>query len=105
MNINVLIHPTVPAPTCEAPVSENGVITVTWDYTHTGGLELTAVEVRYRNEDDNEDIDEQSVNVSTTMLDIPELEAGRTYVFEVDASNSMGLTTVECPPVEHVIGK
>ena len=102
---------TVPAPVCDAaPVSANGVITVTWDYTHTGGLNLTEVIVQYGIYSDDE-IEFQGIpdgnltDVDEVTLDVEGLVAGRAYVFQITATNDVGSTTVQCPPVVHTVGK
>ena len=102
---------TVPAPVCDtAPDSDRGVITVAWDYTHTGGLNLTEVIVQYgiysADEIDFQDIpDGNLTDVDETTLDVEGLVAGRAYVFQIIATNDVGSATVQCPPVRHTVGK
>ena len=102
---------TVPAPVCDAaPVSDDGVIAVTWDYTHTGGLNLTEVIVQYgiysADEIDFQDIpDGNLTDVDEVTLDVGGLVAGRAYVFQITATNDVGSATVQCPPVVHTVGK
>ena len=62
--------------------------------------------MRYREEDDAESMYYgRLVDVDVTVLEVERLEAGREYLFKVNASNSIGSATVECPPVRHIIGK
>ena len=98
---------TVPAPVCDsAPVSEDGVITVSWTYVHTGGLNLTQVEVQYKEPtqdqfEGNETLDDPN----QTSVSFTGLEAGSTYLFQITAYNANGSDSVTCPPVTHEIGK
>ena len=102
---------TVPAPACDVmPVSANGVITVTWGYTHTGGLEITEVIVQYgiysSGPIDFQDIpDGNLTDLSQQTLVVSDLIAGRAYVFRVTASNDIGPASVDCPPVMHLVGE
>ena len=102
-----LFHLIVPAPVCDsAPVSEDGVITISWTYVHTGGLNLTQVEVQYKEPtqdqfEGNETLDDPN----QTSLSFTGLEAGSTYLFQIIAYNANGSDNVTCPPVTHEIGK
>ena len=102
---------TVPAPVCDVrPVSANGVITVTWGYNHTGGLNITEVIVQYgiysSGPIDFQDIpDGNLTDPSQLTLMVPNLIAGREYVFRVTASNDIGPASVDCLPVMHLVGE
>ena len=111
----VLIHAynlyhTVPAPTCSAPVSSNGVITVTWSYIHTGGLPLTNLFLTYTysfiasNFTHNfNDVSISSVN--TTSVIVSKLIAGAEYTFNITVENNIGLSNIICGPTSHIIGE
>ena len=102
---------TAPAPVCDVrPVSANGVITVTWGYTHTGGLEITEVIVQYgiysSGPIDFQDIPNGNLtDPSQETLVVSDLIAGRAYVFQVTASNDIGPASVDCLPVMHLVGE
>ena len=98
----------VPAPTCSAPLSSNGVITVIWSYIHTGGLPLTNVSVVYRFEQGASisppaDVDIDNVEVTTAM--VSNLVTGRLYTFTITAENSIGSTSIDCGPIRHRVGE
>ncbi len=91
-----------------APSSENGVITVSWDYIHTGGLNLTSVHVLYRLSTADEYLGwlEGDVNcTSNCSLAVYNLTAGFSYVFVIKVSNDEGPGVGMCPEVSHTIGK
>ena len=102
---------TAPAPVCDVrPVSANGVITVTWGYTHTGGLEITEVIVQYGIHSsgpiDFQDIPNGNLtDPSQQTLVVSGLIAGKAYVFRVTASNNIGPASVDCLPVIHFVGE
>ena len=96
---------TVPAPTCNAPLSSNGVITVSWSYIHTGGLPLTNLSVVYRYEEGlvMSPIDIASVEVMKAM--VSNLVAGRLYTFSISAENTIGSISIDCGPIRLETGK
>ena len=106
---------TVPAFSCDAPVSSNGVITVTWSYIHTGGLPLTNVFLTYTNSilgnstgnfSNRSPLNTVSVSsVDSTSIVVPNLVTGAEYVFNVTAENSYGSSSIVCGPIPHLIGK
>ena len=91
-----------------APTSSNGVITVRWSYTHTGGLELTQVIVTtLKGIQSNIQLDVPNGNLadlSQMSLDIATFTAGFEYTFSVTAYNQLGSSSVQCDPVTHRIG-
>ena len=103
------VHSAVPEAVCGAPTSEGGVITVTWSYIHTGGLDLTALAVDYRASDEAANFLELDngnlTDLGQTRLQVLNFTAGRTYIFRVTASNGRGSTTVVCPSILHSVGK
>ena len=112
---NLLIHLvnpslfSVPAPVCPTPpTSTGGVITVRWNFTHTGGLELTQVIVTaYMGTLANIQLDVPNGNLtdlSQMSLDIATFIAGFQYTFQVTAYNKLGSSTAQCNPVIHLIG-
>ena len=107
MVLLTLLLLTVPAPMCDlAPVSEGGVITVSWTYAHTGGLNLTQVQVQYKEPtQDQYEGAETLGGLNETSVPFTGLEAGSTYLFEITAYNAYGSASVTCPPVIHEIGK
>ena len=99
----------VPAPVCPTPpISSGGVITVRWNYTHTGGLELTRVIVTaYMGTLANIQLDVPNGNLtdlSQMSLDVATFTAGFRYTFSVTAYNQLGSSTAQCDPVIHLIG-
>ena len=97
----------VPALMCSTPISNNGVITATWSYIHTGGLPLTDVSVFYTFLEGGRDSDPTKVPVSgvdVTSVMVPNLVAGFEYTLTVTASNSNGSSSVQCGPVFHEVG-
>ena len=106
--VNLSLFP-VPAPVCPSPpTSSGGVITVRWNYTHTGGLELTQVMVTaYMGTLANIQLDVPNGNLtdlSQMSLDIATFTAGFQYTFQVTAYNQLGSNTAQCDPVMHLIG-
>ena len=90
------------------PTSSNSVITVHWNYTHTGGLKLTQVIVTaYMGILANIQLDVPNGNLtdlSQMSLDIATFTAGFQYTFQVTAYNQFGSSTAQCDPVMHLIG-
>ena len=105
----------VPALLCDAPVSSNGVITVTWPYIHTGGLPLTNLFLTYthsilgnsiENFSNRSQLNMVSVNsVDSTSIVVPSLVTGAEYMFNITAENSYGSSSIVCGPTPHLIGK
>ena len=102
----------VPALTCNAPVSSNGVITVTWSYIHTGGLPLTDLSISYASLLNHSDILidylSNTVSISTvdaTSITVPNLAAGAEYIFNITAENRIGLSSILCGPTFHKSGE
>ena len=100
-------HNSVPEITCPMPLSEDGIITVSWSYVHTGGLPLTALSVMYSY------VDHQTTftnpvpisDVSSLSATVSGLVVGFMYTFSVTAENSMGSSTTTRASVLHEIGK
>ena len=91
-----------------APTSEDGTITVNWDYVYTGGLNLTSVQILYRESSEPDYQGSLSGNehcTSNCSLAFTTLTAGFSYVFAVNASNDEGYAVVECPEVLLDIGE
>ena len=90
------------------PTSSDGVITIHWNYTHTGGLELTRVFVTaYMGILANIQLDVPNgslTDLSQMSLDIATFTAGFQYTFQVTAYNQFGSSTAQCDPVMHLIG-
>ena len=97
----------VPEITCPIPLSEDGIITVSWSYVHTGGLPLTALSVMYSY------VDRQTTftnpvpinDVGSLSATVSGLVVGFMYTFSVTAENSNGSSTTICVSVLHEIGK
>ena len=90
-----------------APTSSNGVITVRWSYTHTGGLELTQVIVTAIKGVLTTELDVPNGNLTDLdqmYLNIDTFTAGFSYTFTVTAYNQLGSSSVQCNPVTHQIG-
>ena len=98
----------VPAPVCPTPpTSSGGAITVRWNYTHTGGLELTQVIVTATKGVLTTELDVPNGNLTDLnqmYLNISTFTAGFLYTFTVTAYNQLGSSTVQCNPVTHQIG-
>lgn len=101
---------------CEtAPVSTNGMIAVTWQYIHTGGLNLSHTSVLYalsnnphpsqfQRLDDTSPLPTGAGAGSSDSFVESGLAAGSSYIFKVVSSNAIGNSSVSCPPVQHHIG-
>ena len=98
------INITVPELFCNASVSSNGTVTVTWSYIHTGGLPLTNVSVTYIIYNNLSPIPIPLISVDTTSVTIPDLKAGFEYTFNVTAVNSEGSSSTECGFTIHESG-
>ena len=89
----------VPALTCNASMSANGVVMVTLSYVHTGGLPLTNLSLSYTYEDMfiiSKPVLVSISSVDTTRITIPDLEAGFRYTFIVTSQNRIGSTNTVC---------
>ena len=97
----------VPALTCNAPVSAEGIITATWSYIHTGGLPLTNVSVFYVFTEGSaiNRIPTNVTNVNTSSVVIRNLITGFKYTFNITAENSNGSSSILCGPTLHIIGQ
>ena len=106
----LLLHMlTVPEVLClQTPISTNGKIRVSWDYSHTGGLNLTQVKIDYRIKQLEsfrllpESLYSNEELLRTKGVEILNFTAGFEYVFRVTASNEIGSSSVECPSVFHL---
>lgn len=94
------------------PLSKNGTISVSWNFVHTGGLNLSLVSVFHSTDIvpwDFKPVPHEQIVLDEkrrpTSLVVSELLAGNTYVFMVCAFNMLGNSSVMCPPVTHDIGK
>ena len=87
------------------PTSSGGVITVRWNYIHSGGLELTQVIVTATKGLLSTDVPNGNLtDPSQRFLDIDTFTAGFSYTFSVTASNQLGSNTTQCDPITHRIG-
>ena len=99
-------HGTVPQVVCPRPESNNGIITASWSYVHTGGLPLTGLSVMYSYEEGVSTITRSvSVSLDDFMVSVSGLVAGEEYTFTVTAENMNGSSSTVCEPVDHIIGK
>ena len=89
-----------------APKSANGRINVTWDYSHTGGLDLTRVAIEYRQKEESafQTLRDPNLDLEKTNFEILNITAGYTYIFQISATNNNGSASIECPSVLHMIG-
>ena len=93
---------------CNAPVFDQGGITVAWSYIHTGGQPLDSVSVSYTFEADSTVSDSVSVtlsNTKSTVVNVPRLGAGVRYTFTITAVNSIGSSYIVCGPTFLSVGK
>ena len=107
MHVLCCILYTVPEVECSNPVSADGIITVQWNFVHTGGLNLTGLSAEYSFVDGTS-TEVRLVTVdglSTTTIKQRGLVAGFDYTFSITAENSNGSSTVTCSPVQHSIGE
>ena len=97
---------TVPNVTCPRPVSNNGTITASWSYVHTGGLPLTGLSVMYSYEEGASTVARSvGVNLDDFMASVSGLVAGEEYTFTVIAENTNGSSSTVCEPVDHIVGE
>jgi hypothetical protein len=102
---------------CDAPVSSNGVITVTWSYIHTGGLPLTNLFLTYThlilgnstvfstNRSQLNTVSVMTRSIDSTSIVVPNLVTGAEYMFNITAENKYGSSSIVCGPTPHLIGK
>ena len=92
---------------CETAASANGTITVSWSFTHIGGVPLTNLSVFYTFLEGLNSVNgtEKYVGVGDTSVMVTGLEAGTTYTFSVIAVNSEGSAVSQCTPEIHREGK
>ncbi len=84
------------------------MITISWGYVHTGGLNLTSVQVLYRVKMTDEYLGWVEGDASCTSdcsVDVFNLTAGSVYVALINASNEEGYMTAICPEIQLEIGK
>ena len=84
------------------------MITVRWNYAHTGGLNLTQVVIAATRGVETTQLDVPYGNLtdlSQMTLDVTTFTAGFRYTFTVTAYNEMGPGTAVCDPVTHLIGR
>ena len=81
------------------------MITVRWNYAHTGGLSLTRVVIAATRGVDPTQLDVLYGSLSQMTLDVTTFTAGFWYTFTVTAYNVMGPGTAVCDPVTHLIGR
>ena len=93
----------VPAPVCESAMSANGIITVSWSFTHTGGVPLTNLSVFYTFSEGLNQVNgtERYVDIVATSVMVPGLQAGTEYTFSVIAVNSEGSAVSVCAAEVH----
>ena len=90
------------------PTSSGGVITVSWNYTHTWGLNLTWVAILAGVEATRTPVDVPNGNLtdlSQMTLNVTTFTAGFQYTFAVLTFNEMGFGFAVCDPVTHLIGR
>ncbi len=104
-----LLYFLVPAVICDKAEFEstsNKGIMIYWYFIHTGGLNITSINITYTINDQTTIQYGLEVYVNDTTAFIPEVDingtlAGYSYdiVVMVIATNSEGSTSVSCPPV------
>ena len=89
------------------PLSEDGIITVSWSYVHTGGLPLTALSVMYSYVNRQTTVTNPVAisDVGSLSATVSGLVVGLVYTFSITAENRNGSSTTVCEPVLHEIGK
>ncbi len=96
----------VPSLVCDmAESTANGGIMIYWRFIHTGGLNITSINITYTINNQATIQYGPDVDVNDTAAFIPSLIAGYSYVATVAAENSVGSTSVGCPSVELSYGK
>ena len=88
------------------PLSEDGIITVSWSYVHTGGLPLTALSVMYSYVDGQTNFTNPVPisDVGSLSATVSGLVVGFMYTFSVTAENRIGSSTTTCASVLYEIG-
>ena len=84
------------------------MITVRWNYAHTGGLDLTQVVIAATRGVETTQLDMLYGNLTDLFqmtLDVTAFTAGFQYTFTVTAYNEMGRGTAVCVPMTHLIGR
>ena len=87
-----------PAPVCASVSPTNEGLQVSYIFIHTGGLELTRVNITYTMAGSSNAREGPTVGVSDRQATITNLVAGYTYTVAVTAANLNRSTTVACLP-------
>ena len=97
---------TVPELVCLGAVSFNGLVNLSWEYRHTGGLNLTALAVDYTTHElaEFQNVDSDLSDTDRTTLEVEGLAAGELYTFRITASNEQGGAQALCPALWHSTG-
>ena len=101
----------VPKVLCQVPQSSDGKILVSWDYKHTGGLNLTQVTIEYKQQDvqsfqllsDSSVVDSEDL-LSMKYTEVLNFTAGFNYTFRITAANENGINSINCPSILHTVG-
>lgn len=105
----------VPEVECDiAPLSDEGAINITWLYIHTGGLNLSSINLLYSIDQPHPQFriladvpvpGKGTLGGEPFSFAVQDLPAGNSYIFSITSSNDKGNSSVTCPPVSHSIGK
>ncbi len=81
------------------PLSSDGVVTVRWTLPHTGGLNITVLNIDYMTPDSTH---YTSINTAADLrhqssLQVEDLTAGEFYTFRITVTNELGNATDICP--------
>ena len=87
-----------PAPVCASVSPTNEGLQVSYIFIHTGGLDLTGVNITYKMAGSSNARQGPTVGVSDRQATITNLVAGYMYTVAVTATNLNGSKTVACPP-------
>ena len=96
----------MPEPICLRALSFNGFVNLSWEYIHTGGLNLTALTVDYVTHElaEFQNVRNDLSDSDRTTLQVDSLAAGESYTFRITASNERGEAQAYCPELWHSTG-
>ena len=98
-----LVPATAPATPTVTATAGNREVTVSWTVSDNGGAPITGYTVTCKEKEDGAEVSSVTLGAATTSHTFTGLDNGKTYTFEVTATNSANLTstaTKDATPVE-----